>query len=355
MRKKRLARCGTFFVAGLCGLAAPAQTWSNHLHYLGEVGHLGTDFDPRPAATYGAIRVAPEEEGGLRVQGRDDSLRPWTAILPAEGGIGFTDLWRADFDGNGRQDLLVAALFPKNGRCVDEITLSFLLFDRQGRPVPWVIDTRMPESKGLPAIPALFADLEHGGRAELVVTDCSYSNPPRSGTDQRIAGIYVASEGRWSLARPGDLAPYTQLVRRSYRFRAGHDELLASDPARWADQGNAIDAHSAPVRVDAVLAPLPDCRSVVRLPPVVDGRLQLPWTNPCDEAGKDRLRLSDGTVCYGRPTVVLDRAGGREIVAEPKRLNAALQEVVDSRHAVVLTGQTDSGRCSPAMLWDTER
>lgn len=339
-------------MAGLCALAAIAQPSSvPQLHYLGEVGHLGTPEDPRTSAKFGRIQISTQGNGGLRIDGQDDDRKAWSAVLEMQGGVGWTDVWQADFDRNARPDLLVAAYFPQNGRCIDEITLSFLLFNGHGQPVPWVIRTRMPESKRLPAIPAVFADLNHGGSLQLVVTDCTYSEPPRFGEDRRITGIYQAKDATWSPVHRADITPYIALVRRSYRFRPDHDQLLGTDPARWPDQGNMMDQHGPPpVQGTAVLPASPDCRGV-RLPPVVDGRLQRGWIDPCEELGKNRLQLSNGTVCYGWPIVVIDRANGREIVAESKQLNARLQDIVDQRRTVVLAGQNDPERCSPTVLW----
>jgi hypothetical protein len=247
-------------IAGLCALSAsPQPSTVAQLRYLGEVGHLGTEFDHRTSVKFGHIEVRPEESGGIRLQGQDDAGKPWKADLPAEGGIGWTDIWRADFDRNGRPDLLIAAYFPQNGRCIDEITLSFLLFNDHGQPVPWVIRNRMPESKGLPAVPAVFADFNHSGRLQLVVTDCSYSEPPRVGEDRQITGVYEAKDATWSLIQPADIAPYVALVHRSYRIRPNHDELLPANSAHWVDRGNMMDVHGPPpVQVAAVLPASPD-------------------------------------------------------------------------------------------------
>ncbi len=333
---------------GLCS----GSVWAAFpgLRYLDEIGHLETPSDPRTSVQFGRAQVVSTHDGVV-FRGRDDYGKSWRAFLPILGGIGFTTVWQADFDHNSRPDLLIAALFPGNGRCLDEITLSFLLFNDHGQPVPWVIQTRMPYGRKFPYVPAILTDSNHNGRAELVVTSCTYSDPPRIGEDRRITGIYEARDATWRLVKPVNLEPYTNLVRQNYRFRPQFDQLLKANPPDWLDQGN--DPHgSPPVQLAAVLTPSADCHGSVHLPPVVDGQLQATgWKDPCTELGLDRIRLSNGTVCYGWPTVVMDSDDGREIIAESERLQPALQKILDQRRTVVLAGQKDPEQCSPVLLW----
>ncbi|MDP9114124.1 MAG: hypothetical protein M3O20_10640 [Acidobacteriota bacterium] len=328
----------------LCALAASPQAASTQcLRYLGEVGHLWPPFSSVRSISFGSIRVVSKAVGELQFSGRDDDQTPWTATVPVGSGVGFTDVWQADFDRNGRQDLLIAAYFPLNGRCVDQMTLLFLLFNDRGQPVPWVVQTRLPKSNQTHAMPAIFADLEHDGRMRLVATDCSYSTPPRFGEDRSITGIYVAENASWRLVRPANIAGYIALVRHRYRFQPGHDKLLSPDPIHWPDQGNTVDAHGPPtVKVKAVLPRSPDCQGI---------RLEVVANDPCDVAGKDRIELSNGTVCLGWPTTVIDGPNGREIVADPNRLRTALERIVHEQRPVVFAGQTDSKRCSPTTAW----
>ncbi len=196
-----------FIVCWLCTFAPSLQASSAPgLRYLGEAGHLWPPFSSTRSVSFGHIQVTSETDGALRVSGRDDDQRPWAAMVPVGTGAGFTDVWQADFDRNGRQDLLIAAYSPQNGRCVDEITLAFLLFDDDGQPVPWVIKNRTPAGNRTPATPAIFADPEHDGRMHLVVSTCSYSSPPRFGEDRSITGVYVAENATWRLAPPANIA-----------------------------------------------------------------------------------------------------------------------------------------------------
>jgi hypothetical protein len=137
-------------------------------------------------------------------------------------------------------------------------------------------------------------------------------------------------------------------------FRPDHDELLAPDSMHWQNQGNTMEPNGpSPVRLKAVLAASSDCRGV-RIP-IVDGRLERPANDPCDVRGKDRIELSDGTVCFGWPIAVIDRRDGREIVADPNRLQLALQQIVDEQRTVVFAGQKEADRCSPSLVRDIRR
>ena len=339
---------------GLCAFAASSQVLSvARLDYLGEIGHLGTQFDERKSVSFGPVTITTLENGSARLEGKDDHGKHWSAILLTEAGVGFTDVWRADFDHNGRPDLLVATYFPGNGHCTDEITLQFLLFDHDGMPVPWVLNSRMPQSTQEPRIPAIFVNAGKDASTQLVVTDCAYSDPARGGEDRSLIGIYEARDATWSLYKPNNLGAYMALVRRSHYFQPNHDQLLPADTAQWLDRGNRTRVSGfAAVQVSGVYTASPDCRGV-RLPPFVDGHFQRDWKDPCRELGKDRIQLSSGTVCYGWPLLVIDRKGGREIVADSKQMNSILQELVRERRSVGLTGQTDAERCSPTALWAT--
>jgi hypothetical protein len=269
--------------------------------------------------------------------------------MPIYGGIGYTTVWQADFDGNSRPDLLIAAYFPQDGRCIDSITLSFLLFDLHGQPAPWVIQTRMPSWRRFPSIPAIFTHTN--GRTQLVLTNCEYGDPTRLGEDRSITGIYEAKDAKWRLVRPTRLDSYVALVRQRHSIRPGVDRLLPTNPLDWLDEGNTFAPSG--VQVKAVQPASPSCRGSVHLPPVVNGQLQRDWKDPCDEIGQNRIQLSNGTICYGWPTVMVDRAEKREIVAESELidLQRLLQEIVEKRYTVTLAGQKEPGRCSPVLLW----
>jgi hypothetical protein len=331
--------------SGSIGAALPG------LRYLGDIGDLGIPGNANTSVKFGRFQVVWNGDRIL-FQGHDDDAKRWRAVLPVAQGLGYTTVWQADFDHNSRQDLMIAAYFHQDGRCIDEVTLSFLLFDDHGRPIPWLTRTRMPYSHKFNSVPAIFTDLNHDGRAELVVTDCAYGDPQSLGEDRSITGIYEAKDAMWNLIRPTHLAPYVALVRQSYRLRSGVDRLLTPIPADWTDQGNRLEPNgSPPVQPIALLVPSEACRGPVHLPPVVNGQLLWGWKDPCDEIGHNRLQMSDGAVCYDWPTVVIDSDDGREIVADTERPETLLKKIIEQRRSVILAGQRDPKRCSPVMLW----
>jgi|SRR5579872_3129012 len=123
--------------------------------------------------------------------------------------------------------------FPAgNGRCVDGVTINFLLFDSEKRPVPWTIDTHLPKHGSDGKMSAFLRDFSRTGHAELIATACKYSEPPRFGEDRSIAGVYQAIDAHWKLLQSSDLKPYVSVLSRNY----GSSN---AEPEKWIDWGNA--------------------------------------------------------------------------------------------------------------------
>jgi len=280
--------------------------------YLDEVGHLD-GLDKRKFADLGFVRVFPEPDGMLRIEGEDDAGKPWRVRMPPGPGITDTDVWSADFDHNGRKDLLVAAYQFPNGRCIDLVDLTFLVFDTQGRPVPW----RMPnhylsQRRGDHFVPAILLNANHDGRAELVTTGCEYSDPAdqsRFGEDRRITGIYEARDAHWVPLRDAKLAGYQRAAENTDRRR--NAKWLPPDPPdQWLDQLRGIDAPA--VKLLRLIPLDPACRGVNI--PIENGRAApRPKPDPCDQAKYNRATYSDGATPRRWPPVVIDSSAGREI------------------------------------------
>ena len=351
-------RTAWYLIAFVSSLASAVHAQpSPPMRYLGEVGHLGevqvhhAPFKdvPLKSVDFGIAKASAVETGVL-FQGADDSGKPWRATVAVLGGIGWTDVWQADFDANSRPDLMIAATFPSNGRCLSPVTITFLMFGSQGRPVPWTIETYLPNNGGIAKPPALLRDFNHNHRAELVATECEYSDPPVAGEAWRIHGIYEAEDARWKLIHPKDVQLYSHAVRVSHQ-RGLSTEFLTATSSAWADFGNSnpVVAHSA-VTITDVLQPEPECRHAIRLK-VVDGQVRRLANDPCEIFSGNRLEMSDGRVCLGWPTVVIDNSEGREIVADPALIESKLRELAAARLPVTLVGQSNQLRCSPTQVW----
>ncbi|HTW67504.1 MAG TPA: hypothetical protein VME17_22955 [Bryobacteraceae bacterium] len=344
-------RIWSFFLAICCASLLGAQPG---MRYLDEIDGTGTGTYFRPSILLGQARASVTAYDQVRVEGRDAAGKVWRALLPISGGLGYTTVWEADFDLNSRPDLLIASEFPKVGRCLDAVTLAFLLFDERGKPIPWLIQTLTPFQRGDATLPAVFS-AAGDGKLKLVATNCEYSAPPVLGEDRSITGIYEAKDAMWRLVRPERLDSYIALVQRKYRIR-DVVRLLPVTPAAWPDRGNFFDETQAQTTIHAVLSASPECRGI-RLPIGTDGRVYIDPKDPCKELGKEGIQLSDGSTCYGWPTVMVDRSDGREIVAETarKELEPLLKEIAAKRWPVTFAGQKELGKCSPSLLWTRAR
>lgn len=323
------------------------------VRYLGEVGHLGTDFNPRTSVDFAVAKATTIGDGDLEFSGKDDLGEKWTARFPVIGGIGWTAVWKADFDHNGRPDLMVASHFPGNGRCTENVTVSFLMIDGHGKPNPWTIHTNVPRETAFPPMPVLLTDLNGDGHFELIATDCQYAPGPKLGEDHSITGVYEARDSAWKLAPPSGIAArerVTAIVHQASRLRPDRDKLLPIDAAHWSNLGN--DHPRASGQITDVLLADAGCRVPVRVGPIVDGDSRpANEHDPCEERSENRLRLSNGATCYGWPTVVIDSRDGREIVAgESRRISVALHNIAAQHLAVSLSGEAAPGRCSPVLL-----
>lgn len=86
------------------------------------------------------IAVIPRDRGFL-AQWRLGA-RSWLSLHGAEGeptspAIDPKMDFTADFDGNGRRDLLFLQYSMSDGRCIDELSITTFFFDQEGRPAPW--------------------------------------------------------------------------------------------------------------------------------------------------------------------------------------------------------------------------
>ena len=137
-------------------------------------------------------------------------------------------------------------------------------------------------------------------------------------------------------------------------LRPRPEELGSFEPDHSNDRANGKKA------VITELIPRQEDRGGISLPPLVKrgGYIGVTkpteaWTRKRRERTNDRMMLDDGTSCYGKPAILIDRPAGIEATLEgsSERAQSLLEEVVSNKLPVTLTGQTREGLCSPAMIW----
>lgn len=295
-----------------------------------KVGALDSDYDKRKSADFGFARVF-SEEGNLRFEGKDHSGKPWRVWVPRSGGIGATDVFTADFDHDGQQDLLIRSFFPVNGRCLDRGEITVVMFDEEGRPVPWHVTSQLPRAAVLPVVLDLNRDL----KAEFVVIICEHSG---DGEERGISGVYEAQHAHMVPIRNTVLAPYLRTARRMGGSR--FVTWLPVNPDEWPDQLSGFDS-MASLRIESLLKPAEECSHVVNFR-FENGKLV---ANDCSVLGQDRMLYSDGLQRVGWPYVVLDGPDGRGVYIAG--YEDALRRIIKAGYRVKILGNPSQ----PTWIW----
>lgn len=163
------------------------------MKFVGELGHLSVGQRMGPARA--------QAEGVVQITGT-----AWKVTIGVTGGIGWTELFTADFDADGRMDYLIAEHLSGCGHCIGFTTVTVLLFDGRGRPAPWQFGAYLPRGPGFenatfPFLPVRVTDTDRDGRAEFVVTDCKQYQ------EEIVSGVYEAREGRLRPRGVAELLP----------------------------------------------------------------------------------------------------------------------------------------------------
>ncbi len=311
------------------------------LRFLAEFGDLGVD-DPRKSVNLGLATLFAAGPHMMRVEGHDRTGGPWQVWLPF---AGTTEVWSGDFDGNGRQDLLIGEPSSKSGRCAVPADMIVLLFDDQGRPVPWNMATNLPNADKPPHVPVLILDANRNGRAEFVMTDCEYADTAEHwGVDMRITGVYEARAGRMVPVKGAGLAPYEVAARAAYRTKDPEFVgWLSTNPDQWPDLMSGFNA-PAELQLTALITPEAGCVGI-RLPLVENGLLVDRVNDPCEVTKDPRATYSDGQTRIGWPGVVIDGPAGREVFVPEN--GDALRRVLRDNLRLKLLGPESN----PAWLW----
>lgn len=309
---------------------------------IDEIGHLGTSLDERDSIELGLAKAFSGRDESIRLEGLDDKALPWRVWLPKCCGIvGETRVFQADLDANGRTDLLITSMAMGNGRCVGGGTVTTLMFDSTGRPVPWrSLTVGMIEHEEMPVT---LVDLDRDGRAEIVTSACAYAQREDVGMaeDRWISGVYEARDTKWAPLKPLSVEPYLQAVKPRYStFAPGYPEWIKSpeplspDPLEgWAERPRT--------KLTALLSAEMGCRTLA----YAQASREKQEDGCTDQATTNRVHYADGSVRSGWPYVVFDTLAGREIFLFGIR--DALARVLSSGFEVEIIGSD----VAPAFLW----
>ncbi len=156
---------------------------------LERLGKFWQSEESRPPADFSDLRFR-SDEGGLRVEGVDDAGTPWKIWLPSPAWVEAPVAYRADLDANGRQDLLFVSNHNGNGTCVEGGTITALMMNSTGNPVPWQTSSEGQDSEYRPEV---LVDLDHDGKAELLTSGCRRVDSDEASARRRwLNGIYGA-------------------------------------------------------------------------------------------------------------------------------------------------------------------
>ncbi len=346
----------------LGGAEPPSQ------HFIGQLSDRHY-FEENPGPIeVGGFTIHPDDaEEEITIQGRDLKGKPWTVNTRMGAGIGFSVGWLADLDGDGQQDLILNHIDPRSGRCTSGSFLTTIMRDDLGRPIPWdtegyyLVDIEWdpPSHEGV----LDWADHDGDGGVELVFRDCySYSYQSEPYQVHGLVDVYEARSGYWRRLSTTERAErkrtYLEVVQREHQLRPRPEDMGAFIPDYsndWPTGRKTTIANLMPRQKDC---------GGVRFPPfeMRNGQIRMAerteeWERQNRERCEDRFVLSDGTDCYGKPAIVIHRVGETEAFLNdrsdwPKEL---VEEIIEEKLPVVLTGQLREGLCSPAMIWARER
>lgn len=272
-----------------------------------------TELDERPAQP-------------LTATGKDSAGKPWRVQIDYLEGCAPSQLYQADLDKNGIQDLVVVRQTCGNGLAPP--TLIYLLtFESNGRPILLTLNSYFSEAKH--ALPAL-VDMNHDGKAELI--DMRY------GGGYWAANVYQVEQARWQRVQG-------KFAQRSYPLYT-----------RFTQRSNRVAVTPS---TDAVSA-LSDFSNTT---PLITGKLLSIAASQQENRENDivvTVKDSKTQVCTltERWAITLDYASGRTILADlyaPFPSDPLLTTLpMQGKLTASIYGRLETESCNPTGVWITE-
>lgn len=266
----------------------------------------------------------PSAEADLIISGETTQQGSWSVHLESVYALLATNVYQADLDENGQQDLILLKPTAGNGLAPSQ-HLLVLSFDQQGQVTPWQVEGYFAnDKKGI----VDFLDLNGNGRAELVFM--SYGE----GYWQTV--LYEVNQGRWQKIQ-GKFAGKNYPLLTRFTFKPNHKianpNHKALEPVSLATDKTVLTGHLksyAWANVDQsedLSLLLQTAQNLVKCQPVS-------W--------------------YGLFMLVLDKPKERQIIslsASSQVMQAALQVATEKPYPSSLYGQRSMEACSPEQLW----
>lgn len=285
------------------------------------IGANGADIDTQ----------AEEEDGLIILSGKDKAGKTWTVNYGSKAGYG-GNLFTADLDKNGLQDFIM--IFPTggNGLAPSSHVLT-LLFDAQGRPVPFEAEGYYDTEKR--ALPEL-VDMNGNGKAELIFMN--FDN------GYWITNIYEASDGRWQRIK-GQVGKRAFPLYTRFTQRPNHNAVV---PAKGRNPVAPDLSNKKPVTTGRLVTFKTAKEGTETDSTSSDGLFFV----VVDANGKQISWVADEW--YGSTTLVLDSENGRKVIglwANPDVVKQMLQEIIKEKFTVTLYGQRFADKTSPELIW----
>jgi hypothetical protein len=270
-------------------------------------------------------------EPNLIAYGKDKNGNNWRVVISVISGIMPVDFYTADIDKNSNIDVVIMMPTGGNG-LAPTVHIFVLMFDVQGRPIPFEADGYFESFEdGIDSL----VDMNGDGRTELIYMNFS--------DGYWITNIYVCQNSRWSRVQGA-------FGKRKYPLFT-----------RFTNQPN-----------DKPVIPMPNrhpfAPNLSNDEPLQTGFLTS-FNIPEGSSGPDvKLTIEDSN---GKPLqctpdywhdsarVILDSPTGRQIahLAGDDKENAStiLKPIIEKRIKIFLYGQRYADKCSPEIVWATER
>jgi hypothetical protein len=268
------------------------------------------------------------------VGGKDIDNHEWTVELDT-GPLG-CQVFGADIDGNGRQDLIIATRDASSGP--DDVTVTLLLLDKANRPVPW--QGTAPFSVSHLGLENL-VDLDRNGRAELLYP---YIDGYSRG-EARAVSISVYQIADSYLNRV-----VGQVGGRRFPMVTPRGSLVAEEP----NLTTRPSASELPTTIRAVYNGRPETCGLSGQLTLERGseRTRDQETQRIDVC-EDRLALSDGRTIRYPSIIVVERPSSRSI-AIVRGHEMLIAEAIAKRLNIRISGESYQSGRRPYFMWLSE-